>query len=317
MGAGILRVAVLGVAVAALAGGGAGAGPAPEPLVGMGLLRAESQISLRAGVSGKVRKVLRREGEALTAGEAVVEMDSAEAELQLALARCDLESAEIAARKVRDGARKEDLERARAFYHEAKAGQDLAERTLKSDLELHAAGMLSDLSRQRSERSLDAARAVAESRRLDLAIMEKGPRAEDLRLVEIDTERRRVIVAQRELEVARLRIGGGREGRAFVTRVLVEEGAWLSGDAVVAEVAYMDRLRVDLDLAAEEGLALRAGAAATLRADLFPGVVLRGRVIGVSPVVDPATGTIHVVVLADNPDLALRPGVAARVEIER
>jgi multidrug efflux pump subunit AcrA (membrane-fusion protein) len=280
-----------------------------------GLLRAEADIHLVARGGGLVASIERLEGEAVRPGEAVVVLDDSSERALLAQARCDLEGAELDLKKLRDGARPEDLERAVALHEEARAGLDLAEKTLKSDLELHAGGFLSELSRQRSERSLEAARAQVEARRLDLVILRKGARPEELRRSEIEVERRRSLVEVREREAAQRRVSGTRPGRAFVARVWVEQGQWVDGGRPVADLVYMDRIRVEVDLPAAEGLRARRGAKAVVRSPLFPGVELAGTVSRLAPTIDPASGTVRAVVEADNPDLRVRPGVEAEVEI--
>lgn len=293
----------------------AGDGPEGRDPAIRGMIRAEAQLLLPARTGGVVTAVKRVEGDPVQPGEPVVLIDDAEQQGALALARCDLETAELNLAKIRSGPRPEDLARGRALYEEGKAGLELAERTLKSDLELHQGGILSDLGRLRSERSVDAARANAESRRLDLVILEKGPRPEDVRLAEVALERERARVAQREREVAVARVAGTRPGRAFVSRVWVEEGQWVEAGRAVAELVYMDRLRIEIDLPEKRGLALARGTRAVVRSPGHPGARLEARVDRVAPVVDVASGTVRVVVIAENPELVLRPGMEAEVEI--
>jgi HlyD family secretion protein len=311
------KAAIAGVLLlAAGAGGGAAAaGPETEPIRVRGLLKPEAEIALSARTGGIVASIPKVEGDAAGAGEPVVLLDDAEERSRTATARADLEAAEITFQKVKSGPRAEDLERARALCDEAKAGLALAERTLKSDMELATGGFLSELGRQRSERSLEAARAQAESRRLDLVILEKSPRPEDLRLAELDVVRKRVLLEDREREEARRRIAGTRPGKALVSRVWVEPGQWVDGNRTVAELVYLERVRVDIDLPGAGALSIRRGAKAFVRTAAFPDIVLEGRVERVAPVVDPASGTVRVVVLADNPGLRVRSGVEAEVEI--
>jgi HlyD family secretion protein len=308
-------VAAFLVLVAAAGGGAAAARPGAATLGGRGLLKPDAEIGLSARAGGLVTGIPRVEGDPVNPGDPVVLLDDAEERSRTALAKADLESAEIGLKKVKDGPRPEDLERAKALYDEAKAGLSLAERTLESDQKLAAGGYISELGRQRSERSLEASRAQVESRRLDLVILQKGSRPEDLRLQEIEVERRAAILAERQREETRMRIAGTRKGRAFVGRILVETGQWVEAGKMVADLVYMDRVRVELDLPGVDGLKVQSGAKAVVKAAAFPGVALEARVDRVSPVVDPASGTVRVVVVAENPDLAVRPGVEATVEI--
>lgn len=292
-----------------------GAGAAEGVFSGRGMIRPEADIVLAARTGGLVTAVPLIEGDAAGTGDAVVILDDSEEAARAAVAKVDLEIAELNLKKVKDGPRPEDLERAKALHEESRAGLALAEKTLSSDLKLAEGGFLSELGRQRSERSLEAARAQAESRRLDLVILAKGPRAEDVRLAEIEVERRRAQLDAALRDQARRRISSSREGKALVARVWVEKGQWVDAGKTVAELVYLDRLRIELDLAGPGALAIARGAKATVKSPAFPGIVLEGAVERVAPVVDPASGTVRVVVTAANPGRRVRPGVEAEVEI--
>lgn len=308
------RTTATAVLILALAGG-AGAGTEGGPLQGRGMIRPEAEITLAPRSGGLVTSVPLIEGDPASTGDAVVILDDAEEAVRAAVAKVDLESAELGLKKVKDGPRPEDLERAQALHEEAKAGLALAEKTLSSDLKLAEGGFLSELGRQRSERALEAARAQTESRRLDLVILGKGPRAEDVRLAEIEVERRRAQYAAALRDQARRRIASSREGKALVSRIWVEPGQWVEAGRTVAELVYLDRVRVEIDLQGPGAVAIPRGAKAKVRSPAFPGVVLEATVERVSPVVDPASGTVRLVVIADNPGHRVRPGVEAEVEI--
>ena len=207
------------------------------------------------------------------------------------------------------------MEKLRAAKKESEAAVAFAERSLRSEQDLFSQGLQSELNRQRAELSVEQQRRILRSKELDLEVAEKGPRAEDLRKSEIEVERKRAAVAQAERGLAHTRVSGVRAGRAFVGRIWVTEGQWVESGKAVAELVYMDRLRVELDLPVEDALRVARGGKATLRSPRFPGVPLEGTVESVSPVVDPGAGTVRVVVAADNADLRLRPGVEAEVEI--
>lgn len=313
-----MRIAKWTAGVALAAAAAAGSAEAEDGAAGVlrarGLLRPEAEIRLVASSGGLVAGIERLEGDSVEAGQPVVVLEDAQEAADLAQARLDLEAAELGLTRAKS-ARPEELERAVAYHEEAKANLALQERTLKSDLELHAGGILSEIGRQRSERSVEASRAQVEVKRLELEILRRGARPEDIRAAEIEVDRQRGLVAMRERLAARRRIGGTRPGRAFVGRVWVERGEWLNAGARVADLLYMDRLKVEIDLPAAEGLRVKRGAKATVRSGAFEGVALPGAVTRVAPSVDPASGTVRVVIEADNPSLKMKPGVEAEVEI--
>jgi membrane fusion protein (multidrug efflux system) len=308
-----IRVGAAALLVGA-AGGAVAAGEGAAAFSGKGMLRPEAELSLLAQVSGIVASVPRLEGDAIQPGEPVVVLDDAVQASALAVARCDLETVEVELRKVRV-VRPEDLERARALHKEAEAAVAFAERSLESDKELNEHGALSALNLERSRRALDQATLALKSRALDLRLLEAGPRAEDVRLAELKVERQRLAVGQAERALALTRVSGVRKGRAFVGRILVQPGQWVDAQRTVADLIYMDRVRVDLDLPADVGLRVARGTKAVLRSDRYPGASLEGAVESSAPIIDAASGTVRVVIEAANPDLKMLPGAEVDVEI--
>ncbi len=309
----------IGVVAAAVLLGGVGTGGAAEgggtaPVGGRGLLRAEAEIQIHARVPGIVASIPRIEGDVVQPGEPVVILDDFDSRAELALARCDLENFEQEVKKAR-APRAEDLERYQALQKEAEAAVAFAERSLQSDEELFASGVLSELNRERSRRAVDGARLALKSRELDLEILRSGARTEDVRIAEVKVERQKVVVSQKERALAATRVSGVRPGKAHVGRIGVEAGQWVESGRAVAELIYMDRVRVELDLPAEDGLRVARGTRATLRSARFPGVTLEGTVDSAAPVIDPASGTVRIVLKAANPELRMRPGVEVEVEI--
>jgi multidrug efflux pump subunit AcrA (membrane-fusion protein) len=294
--------------------GGSAVGAAP-PITGRGVILPEAEILLAARPGGLVTSVPLVEGDAAGPGDAVVILDDADEAAGVAQAKVELEKAELKLKAQKDRPLPEDVERAVAENDEAKAGLLLAEKTLSSDLKLAEGGFLSELSRQRSERFLESERARAEKKRIELEILRRGARPEELRAAELEVEARRTTLAAAQRMQARRRVSSTREGRALVSRVWAGPGQWVESGHTVAQLVYIDRLRVEIDLPGTAALSLPRGTKATLRSPSFPGVVLEGTVDRVSPVVDAGSGTVRVVVSAPNPGHRVRPGVEAEVEI--
>jgi len=313
------RAWALSAAAAVLAAAPVRAGEGAAPARGgryQALLQPEAQITLFSREAGLVVEIPRHEGAAVQPGEAVVVLDGAERGRDVAGARLVLEEHEGTLRLRRQGTRSEELEKARLRLKEAEARVAMEERSLQAERELYGKGLISEISWQRAERGLESFRASAEILRLDLAVAERGYPPEEIRRAEIEAERARLALAQAEQRASWTRVGGTRPGRAFVSRIAsaATVGSWVQEKTALAELVYMDRLRVALDLPPEVGLALAEGTAVVVRAALFPGVDLPGRVTRVAPVVDPGAGSVRVVVEADNPGLRMRPGVPAEVE---
>jgi membrane fusion protein (multidrug efflux system) len=95
----------------------------------------------------------------------------------------------------------------------------------------------------------------------------------------------------------------------------VKVGNMVLPNETVFTVTGMDPLLAVLHVPERQIGKLAPGHRATLRADALGGDPFEGRVERISPVVDPATGTIKVTVEVRDPSRRLKPGMFARVDI--
>lgn len=170
-----------------------------------------------AGAGGRIDRVRVREGDAVHAGDVVVELDAAAQRAQLERARAalavaearvraaegqvDVErrvatasgqraragvaSARAAYRLAREGARREDVERARATVAAAEARQRLARQELERAEVLTGAGAMAAADLDRARAGGAAAEAALEEARASLRRLEAGSRVEELEIARV------------------------------------------------------------------------------------------------------------------------------------
>lgn len=100
-----------------------------------------------------------------------------------------------------------------------------------------------------------------------------------------------------------------------VTAKEAVHGMYADPASILYTIADLSRVWVLADVYENELSLVHAGSTAEVRLPYDPGVVRRGRVALVSPVLDPATRTARVRIEIDNPSLALRPDMFADVII--
>lgn len=101
----------------------------------------------------------------------------------------------------------------------------------------------------------------------------------------------------------------------FVARRAVDPGAFVSQNAPVVDVVDISSVRLVVNIVERDLKELRAGHAAKVEVDAFPGETFQGRIARVAPVLDPATRTAPIEIEIPNPDFRLKPGMYARVGI--
>jgi len=83
----------------------------------------------------------------------------------------------------------------------------------------------------------------------------------------------------------------------------------------IATVVQMERIKVTLDATENDIGRIRVGQEAEVQVRSFGDETFMGKVIKISPVLDPMTRMATVEVLVNNPDRRLKPGMFARVKV--
>ncbi len=146
-----------------------------------------SKAEVRAQVPGRLEEIYVVEGQHVTAGQAVAKLRDVELSTRVAVLEAKLEAAQQHAAQLRAGARTEEIAVARSHAaHEAAVVYDdaaTAERArvlAKARLGTQSAA---DLARGREAKAAGTANAATAA----LALVENGPRAEEIRIAEADT----------------------------------------------------------------------------------------------------------------------------------
>lgn len=94
-----------------------------------------------------------------------------------------------------------------------------------------------------------------------------------------------------------------------------EAGDMATPAVPVVTVVQMDRVKIVFEATEQDLGRLAIGQDAVVRVRSYPDDKFEGRVIKISPVLDPMTRLASIEVLIDNPDHRLKPGMYAEIEI--
>lgn len=150
--------------------------------------------------------------------------------------------------------------------------------------------------------------------RLKLAV-EQAKVQKDVDGLTRDVKARAVEVAQ--LQLARRQIRSPLDG--VVVETLRHRGEWLEPGQRVLRIVRLDRLKVEGFVDSRQVIGSLRGAAVRVLvqpADEEKSVVVKGRIVFISPEIDPVNGQVRVWAEVENPDLSLRPGLPAEMVIE-
>jgi multidrug resistance efflux pump len=271
------RLAVLALAVAALAGYAVfHIVQARRPYEWSGTVEARA-ISVGSRAGGRVREVVAREGQRVTAGAPLVVLEPGDLEAQRLMAEGQLAEAEANLEKLRNGSRPEEIEQAKARAWNATAsleetrGGARREQIAAADARLEAARATAERARVDADRArhLFATQAIPQAQldeaemnlRAALAQQDAATQEAD----ELKNGSRREDIAQ-----AQARAAEARASAQLVTAGARAEDVKAAEGVALAAKGRLDQVRVLID-----ELTVRAPVAARVETlDLRPGDIL-------------------------------------------
>ena len=269
-----------------------------------------SRVDIGSTLTGRVEQVNVREGDAVQAGEVLVQLEGDE--LRAALAQA--EAAEQQARAALAGRRGSGRTTAQATQAQADATQRAAGAALVRAQQLVAQGFYSSAQLDEARRASDVAQAQARSARAQ--VQASGDTGTD------------VAQAQAQLDVARAAAGAARARLAQASLRAPLDARVLVRDVEPGQIVQPGKALLSLALAGPTQLVaqvdellldqLRPGQNAAVVADAFPDRRFAARVLSLAPAVDAQRGAIEVkFALADGtPPAFLREDMTLSVEVE-
>jgi RND family efflux transporter MFP subunit len=101
----------------------------------------------------------------------------------------------------------------------------------------------------------------------------------------------------------------------IVTQYFVDLGEYVSPATPVCEVADVNNVKIVVYVAENDLPRVKLGQSARFETDAYPGRIFWGKVSKISQSLDTSSRSSGVEILADNPDLKLKPGMFARVDL--
>ena len=268
------------------------AAPLSDVLVDSVLIKAIEQVEVPAREAGVLSAVHVREGQTLAEGDVIATVADRKARLAEARAAIELSVAAKGASndiKVRFARKSLDVSRA-----ELKRATESIKKYPKSISQSELDRI--ELTVQRSE--LEVEQAIHEH---DIASFSKQLKENELLAAQQDVARRNILAP----------IPG------TVVQVYHREGEWVTPGETVMRIVRTDRLRAEGFVDAQQLRRPIQGAKVTLAVDLpgRPGATFPGKLVFVSPEIEPVNLQIRVWAEVENEDLVLRPGLRARMTI--
>lgn len=284
------------------------------------------EVNLGFRVGGKIKEVIKEEGDEVKPGEIVARLDSEPYRHDADQFAGQLAAAQAKLEQMKAGYRKEEIEQSRANVEEQKAAVCNAERIFARQKELWQRAVTSQQEYDDAAANLDVARAKLLSLAANLALQESGYRREEIEQARGDFEASTASLAAAKVRLEDTVLRAPSAGMV-ITRAL-EPGAVVSTGATVLTVSLFEPVWVRAYVAGPELAWVAPGTPALLYTDAQPGRAYEGQVGFVSPraeftpksveTPDLRTGLVYQIrVVVTRPDSRLRQGMPVTVKIKR
>lgn len=150
----------------------------PNPLDFQGQVEAR-EVDVAAKIPGRVSRVLVREGDTVSAGDVLFELDSPELTARLAQANAGRDAAAAMEDKAVTGAREEEIEMAQFAWARAQSAAGLAKKTFERFDALYKEGLIAEQKHDEAATNAKAAAAAARAARAQYDMAVNGARVED------------------------------------------------------------------------------------------------------------------------------------------
>lgn len=280
-----------------------------------GRTEADRQVELRAETAGQVVSEPLRKGAFVEAGQTLCALDPGTRQADLAGARAAL--GEARARVPEAEAKRPETEarvaEARARVTEAGARLEEARINYNAAEKLGTEGFASQTRVAATRAAVRGAEAAVVGAQAGLRAAEAGLKstAAGIEAARAGVQNAHAAVAAAAEEIARLTIAAPFSG--LLESDAAERGSLLRPGDPCATVIRLDPIKL-VGFAPETEVS-RLAVGAEARARLASGETATGKVVFVSRAADPATRTFRVEAAVPNPELALRDGQTAEIEI--
>ncbi|PJZ57614.1 efflux RND transporter periplasmic adaptor subunit [Leptospira barantonii] len=319
----------------------------------LGSVSHYNKAEITSKVLGRIEKIYKEEGNRVTKGQPLAKVETLNLEIQLKKDTASLEvqnkqieltKAKYIQSKQRVERELANIEKARADLKDSKATYDNLNRTYENKKELFKIGAVSETELKGIETGIVSAQTNYFKAQKNLDTLQVGYRPEDLKragfkvptdkvklheaLVDLNT-----IVEKSELDIA---IANLKSIQASIdsTNLLIKESTILSplkgvvavrsifpGEAVKegqAIYVVVDDSEFLLKFAVNESdlNRIKSDQEVEFAVDALPKKKLIGKILIISPIIDPQSRTAEVKVIYKNNEDLLRPGMFARAEIK-
>jgi HlyD family secretion protein len=284
-------------------------GPMAAVVVASGTLNAVTTVQVGSQISGQVKDIYADFNTPVKKGQVIARIDPATYELRVNQTRADLDAAQSAVAVARSGLVAQQAESGRVRINLAEAERDLERKKMLVDKKFI------------SSAELDKSRVVLDTTREQLKAVQAQIQVNEAQVQSAlaAVKQRESLLRQAQVDLERTIIRAPVDGTVILRNVDAGQTVAASLQAPVLFTIAQDLRDMQVEAAIDEADVgrLRLGLPASFAVDAFPRRSFSGEIkqIRKSPQNVQNVVSYTVVISAQNPDLALLPGMTANVRI--
>ena len=278
-----------------------------QSVVASGRVLTPQRIAVAAELSGRVRKIPVREGQTVTAGELLIDLDDADEQAGVALAAAAVAQAQARSRQLREV----DLPVATQALKlaQANAAQALSQLTRMRDLKTR--GFIGQAQLDDAVRNHQVALSQVDSARLQLKGSDASGSAAALAQAALDQ-------AQANLALAKVKLAQDSilapAGGILIARA-VEPGDMVQPGQTLMQLAADGEIQIALQIDEKNLAKLALGQSALGSADAYPAQRFDAELVYINPAVDASRGSVEVKLRVLDAPAYLRQDMTVSVDI--
>jgi HlyD family secretion protein len=273
----------------------------------------ERTASVSPRTTGWIEKVPVAEGQAVHAGDLLVELDGRPAEVDLERAEAAVRQQEAVCLKLKRGPLAQEIDMARAERDKAQLLRESQRVQLAALKPLRDRGEIPAIQHDAATAALRSAEADFQVAAGKVKLLEAGTRPEEIAEADAKLAGAKADLAAATLARDYCRITSPIDG--IVTQLPARHGMYVERLASLVTVADLSSLFAEIRIPGAYLTQVRRGARVDVHVASLSSQVFSGTITRISGQADPATGNAQAFVLLNNPHGELRPELGCRGEI--
>lgn len=279
-----------------------------------GTIESRQKSAVAAEVVGLVRRLAFSEGQRVSRGDVLVELDDGEIAAECAKAKASQDHATYYLAELKAGPRKEEITKAEELVKQADARLAYAKKDYENLSELAKRGAARPSELNQALTALQVAEAEWNANKAQLALLSAGTRPEQIEQADSQVRLAAAEAARCEAMRAKYTLRATHDG--VVTAEVVHVGEVVAPGQVLLRVDNVEDVQVRAQAQETELAGIQPGSPARVIADAYPDQPLRAEVRQILPRVEPESGTVPVLLaLTERPRVVLMDGMAVDVAL--